>query len=149
MNTTDWNDFQDLEHLNKCYQDFLAKEYTNSIHSSLGETPKNRFLKDSDFIKFLPEEELRERFLHRITRKVTATATISLYNIQYEVPQHYIGTTIAIRYHCEDMEEIYIYGGNPVKRLHRCFPVQKVDNANRQRRTNVNYGQMDGGTMDV
>ena len=63
----------------------------------------------------------------------------------YEAPQYYIGHTIHLRYHPEDMSEIYIYDGESGKRLHTAKPVRRQDNANRKRRANINYGDMDGG----
>lgn len=149
MNAVDWNSFHSLEELNKAYETFLSKEYTNFVHSTLGITPKERFLKDFELIRFTTPEILEESFLHRITRKVTATATISLFNISYEVPQQYIGQTIYLRYQPEDLSEIYIYEGISGKRLHCCKTVKKIDNAKRKRRANINYGNMDGGQHHV
>lgn len=145
MNAIDWNDYGSLGELNKDYERFLNKEYTNSVHSSLGMTPKERYLKDFGQIKFPVPEELEEKFLHRITRKVTPTATIAMFHVSYEVPQQYIGRTISIRYRPEDLSEIYIYDQATNKRLHCCHPVRKLDNAKRKRRANISYGQMDKG----
>lgn len=145
MNCTDWNDFHSLEDVNKSYWEFLDSGYNNHVHSSLGMTPKERYLKDFDGVRFIEKDILEEGFLHRITRKVTPTATVSLFNISYEVPQHYIGHTIHLRYRPEDMSEIYIYDGECGKRLYTAKPVRRQDNANRKRRANLNYGDMDGG----
>lgn len=145
MNAIDWNDYTSLEALNKDYEIFLNKEYNNAVHSSLDMTPKERYLKDFDLIKFPVPETLEESFLHRITRKVTAMATVSLFNTVFEVPQQYIGRTISIRYQANDLSEIYIYDGLTNKRLHCCYPVKKLDNAKRKRQANINYGQMDKG----
>lgn len=149
MNAVDWNDFHSLEELNRDYEIFLSKEYTNFLHSGIGMTPKERYLKDFDQIRFTSPEILEESFLHRTTRKVTATATISLFNTSYEVPQPYIGHTIHLRYQPEEMSEVYIYEGISGKRLHCCKPVRKIDNAKRKRRANINYGNMDGGQNHV
>lgn len=149
IHAIDWNRYGSLEELNQDYQAFLNQEYTNFFHSTLGETPKERYLKDFDLIKYKTEEELCESFLHRITRKVTPTATVSLFRISYEVPQHYIGCTISIRYQPEDLSEIYIYDGVTNKRLHCCCPVKKLDNAKRKRKINIPYAQMDGGDCNV
>lgn len=145
MNCTDWNEFHSLEDVNRSYHRFLDSEYNNGLHSSIGMTPKERYLKDFDTLRFLEKTVVEEGFLHRITRKVTPTATISLFNISYEVPQQYIGRTIHLRYRPEDMSELYIYDGESSKRLHTVFPVKKLDNAKRKRRANISYGAMDGG----
>lgn len=145
MNSINWNDYSSLEALNKDYQVFLDKEYTNSIHSSLKTTPKERYLQDFDLIKFISEEELEESFLHRVTRKVTSTATISLFKNIYEVPQYFIGTTVNIRYSPDDLSEIYVYDGITNDRLNTCYYVNKQDNAKVKRKPNINYVSMDGG----
>lgn len=149
MNCTDWNEFHSLEDVNNSYQHFLNTQYNNSPHSSIGMTPKERYLKDFDTVRFLERSLIEEGFLHRITRKVTPTATVSLYNVSYEVPQQYIGRTIHLRYRPEDMSEIYIYDGESGKRLHTAYPVKKLDNAKRRRRANISYHAMDGGGADV
>lgn len=149
MNCTDWNEFHSLEDVNDSYHDYLDREYNNHQHSSIGMTPRERYLKDFESIRFIEESIIDEGFLHRITRKVTPTATVSLFKTCYEVPQQYIGKTIHLRYRPEDMSEIYIYDGDSRKRLHTVKPVKKLDNAKRKRRTNIRYGRMDGGNKDV
>lgn len=149
MNCTDWNTFHSLEEVNASYHRFLDTEYNNSPHSSIGMTPRERYLKDFDSLRFLERAVVEEGFLHRITRKVTPTATVSLFNVSCEVPQQYIGRTIHLRYRPEDLSEIYIYDGDSAKRLHTVYPVKKYDNAKRKRRANISYGSMDGGVSHV
>ncbi|MDL2300974.1 DDE-type integrase/transposase/recombinase [Lachnospiraceae bacterium OttesenSCG-928-D06] len=149
MNCTDWNSFHSLEEVNSSYQRFLDTEYNNGIHSSICMTPKERYLKDFHGLRFLEKSVVEECFLHRITRKVTQTATVSVFKTVYEVPQHYIGQTIHLRYQAEDMSQIYIYEGESKKRLHTVYPVKKLDNAMRKRRANIPYGVMDGGALPI
>lgn len=149
MNCTDWNTFHCLSDVNRSYHHFLDTEYNHGSHSAINMSPRERYLKDFDSLRFVEKSVLEESFLHRITRKVTPTATISLYNVSYEVPQPYIGRTIHLRYHPEDMSEIYIYDGETRKRLHTVYPVKKMDNAKRKRRANISYNAMDGGMRHV
>jgi len=83
--------------------------------------------------------------LHRVTRKVASTATISLFKNIYEVPQYFIGTTVNIRYSPDDLSEIYVYDGITNDRLNTCYYVNKQDNAKVKRKPNINYVSMDGG----
>ncbi len=149
MNCTDWNSFHSLEDVNDSYHHFLDAGYNNTLHSSIGMTPRERYLKDFDSLCFVEKSVVEESFLHRITRKVTPTATVSLFNVSYEVPQHYIGRVINLRYRPEDLSEIYICEGESGKRLHTVKPVKKLDNAKRKRRANISYSEMDGGDADV
>lgn len=149
MDCTDWNEFHSLEALNKSYWEFLDKEYNNYPHSSLGKTPKERYLEDFSLIRFVDINTLEEAFLHRVTRKVSNTACISLANESYEVEQRFIGRKVSVRYRPEDLSEIYIYDNDTGKRLCVGKPVKKLDNAKRKRRANIDYGKMDGGNDHV
>ena len=75
----------------------------NFLHSSIGMAPRECYLKDFDTLRFVEKFVVEKSFLHRITQKVTPTATVSLFNVSYEVPQQYIGRTIHLRYRPEDM----------------------------------------------
>lgn len=148
MNANDWNQWTSLGELNQSYHNFLATEYTNEIHSSLGESPKERFLRDIRLIKFVEKGRLDTAFLNRTTRKVSATATVSIFNTEYEVPQHFIGTKkLELRYNPLDIGRLYVYQNG--KQTAQAMPVKKVDNAGRKRQTNICYSQMDGGTAHV
>jgi transposase InsO family protein len=142
MNTVNWNDFSSLEELNLSYHDYLNDEYNNHFHKSIGMTPKESYLKDFGRLKFVEAGILDEQFLHRINRTVTNTATVSLFKVSYETPQKYIGKKIALRYNHEDMGEIYIYDELNEKMLHTVRPVRKTDNADRKRKSNIDYGKM-------
>ncbi|MBQ1431292.1 MAG: DDE-type integrase/transposase/recombinase [Firmicutes bacterium] len=149
MDCTDFSQFHSLEELNESYWEFLNKDYNNRRHSSIGMTPKERYLKDFELIRFVEEGVLEEAFLHRVIRKVSGTACISLYGTVYETEQKYIGKKVSVRYKPEDRSCIYIYDGKTGIRLNTAYPVKKIDNAKRSRRANISYGKMDGGGSDV
>jgi transposase InsO family protein len=142
LNATDWNTFGSLEDVNSSYLVYLDKEYNNHHHSSINMTPKERYLQDFKQVQFIETSILEEHFLHRITRKVTPSALVSLFNVQYEVPQQYIGKTLCLRYCTDDMSQIYIYDESEGKQLHSIRPVNKVDNQMRSRKTKIDYGKM-------
>ncbi len=144
MNANDWNQWNSFQELNDSYQKFLATDYTNEVHSSLGISPKDRYLKDIEQIKFVEQEQLEAAFLNRTTRKVTATATVSIFNTYYEVPQHFIRKKIEIRYNPFNTAKLFIYENG--KQVAEAMPVKKVDNSQRKRQTNICYADMDGGS---
>lgn len=72
MNCTDWNDFHCLEDVNHSYHRFLDTEYTNRPHSSIGTTPRERYLKDFDTLRFL---ELRFIFTMEKVQSVSIQST--------------------------------------------------------------------------
>lgn len=147
MNANDWNQWSSLKELNGSYQNFLATEYTNEVHSSLEISPKERYMKDINKIKFVEKEQLEAAFLNRTTRKVTATATVAIFNTEYEVPQEFIRKKIELRYNPFDTSRLYVYQDG--KQMAEAVPVKKVENSQRKRQTNICYAKMDGGSGHV
>jgi hypothetical protein len=139
MNCTDWNLFSSLEDVNASLAVFLTNEYTNSIHSSIKQTPKERFIKDYDKIRHIPTEELDFHFLHRKECRVTNDAIIKIAGIEYEVPQQFIGAKIKVRYLPTDMSELFIFSDDD-KLLHTIRPVKKVDNS-KIKRASIDYSK--------
>lgn len=73
-------DFSDIEVLNKCFSNWVEKEYNKSIHSTTKQTPMERFISDIENIKIrrIPENEIHQLFLQRIERKVKKDSTVSI-----------------------------------------------------------------------
>lgn len=65
MNCTGWNSFHSLEDVNESCHRLLDTEYNNATHSSIGMTPRERYLKDFDSLKFVKKSVVEEIFLHR------------------------------------------------------------------------------------
>ena len=137
MNSADWGIFECLDDVNRSLSVFLSEKYTNSAHSSLKCTPKERFLRDYDKIRHIPTEELDFHFLHRKECRVTNAATIKLFGTEYETPQQYIGAKIKVRYLPADMSELFIFSDDN-KILHTLRPVKKVENS-KIKRASIDY----------
>lgn len=147
INSTDWNSFSSLEHLNVEFSKYLNTEYINKVHSAINDTPKNRYLKDMDRIKYKSEKELEEAFLHRVTRKVNNDATIKLHSKCFEVPQKYIGQRINVRYSPIDLDIAYIFDINNCL-TDTVYPLKKVDNS-KIKRKGIDYSLLNGGCDNV
>jgi len=137
LDCTDFSDCHSLEDLNRIYWDYLESEYHHKIHSSLGISPLERYMQDYDRLKFADTEKLEEAFLHQAYRKVSKTACVSLYKTRYEVPQKYIDQKISLRYHPEDMSEIYVYDEQAKIKCETVYPVRLSDNKDRKRKKNI------------
>lgn len=142
MNAVDWNIFSSLGDIDSSLSAFLSEKYTNSLHSSLNCTPKERFLRDHGRIRHVPVEELDLHFLHRKECRVTNAATIKLLGTEYETPQQYIGSKIKVRYLPTDMSELFVYSDDS-KLLHTIHPVRKVDNS-KIKRASIDYTKSGG-----
>lgn len=144
MNGINWNDYCSLEELNVDFNKYLNEKYTNKIHSSIETTPRSRYLKDIDKIKFKPIEELDNHFLHRVVRKVNNDATIQLYCNQFEVPSYYMGQRINVRYSPIDLEKAFIFNKDN-KLVNTVYPLKRVDNSKIKRNV-IDYSKINGGS---
>jgi transposase InsO family protein len=142
MNSTDWDTFSSLDEVNSSLAAFLSERYTNTVHSSLGCTPRERFMRDYDRIRHIPVEELNFHFLHRKECRVTNAATVKLLGTEYETPQQYIGSKIKVRYLPADMSELFIFSDENTL-LHTIRPVKKVENS-KIKRASIDYTQERG-----
>lgn len=146
LNCTDWNTFSSLEDLNEKYYNYINTEYNNHFHSSIEDTPRNRFMKDYSLLKFVPSNEtLDEYFLHTFERKVTTDSTVQLFCKSFEVPSKYMKQRIIIKINPHDLDIAYIYvNGKKVETIH---PVKKVENSNVKRKA-ISYAKMGGINND-
>lgn len=142
MNGIDWSEFNSLEELNSDFNIFLNQSYNNTIHSAIKTTPRERFLKDINKIKYIPLEDIENKFLHRVTRRVSNDATVSLNNMQFETPPKYIGLKINIRYSPIDLDKAYIFDNNN-KLQDVIYPLRRVDNSKVKRNT-IDYSKITG-----
>ena len=147
MNGINWNDYSSLEALNTDFNKYLNEKYTNIIHSSIGTTPRERYLQDIDRIKFVPVEELDNHFLHRVSRKVNNDATIQLHSKQFEVPSKYMGQKINIRYSPIDLDKAFIFNKDN-KIVETVYPLNRVDNS-KIKRNIIDYSMINGGNEHV
>jgi transposase InsO family protein len=128
MNATDWSLFSSLEDIDDSLGAWLSEKYTNSVHSAIKCTPKQRFMRDYGKIRHMPAEELALHFLHRKECRVANDSTVKLLRNVYEVPQHFIGSKIKVRYLPSDTSKLFIFSDGGAL-LHTVYPVKKVDNS--------------------
>lgn len=129
MNVVNWNEFSCLDKLNESLSKYVEKDYNSKVHSSINMKPIDKFINHIESIKFISSrQELDHIFLHRVTRKVKNDATISIYNILFEVSLKYIGETINIRYDPTSMDKAYVFSDDNLL-LDTIYPVKKIDNS--------------------
>lgn len=143
LNCTDWNTFKSLEDLNDRYYNYVNYEYNNHLHSSINDTPRNRFVKDHNMIKFVESAEvLEEYFLHSVARKVSADSCIKLAGKSFEVSARYNRQIVTIKFQPNDLEKAYLYEDG--KRIETIYPVKKTDNSKIKRKS-ISYANLEGG----
>ncbi|MFI3308006.1 MAG: DDE-type integrase/transposase/recombinase [Mycoplasmatota bacterium] len=132
VNCSEWSTFLSLEDLNTKYSEYVDFNYNNHEHSGINTTPRKRFTKDFDKIKFIEHNSLEYMFLHSLKRTVSSDATINLHKNLFEVPGKYMKQQIMVRYSPDDLDIAYIYDENGnMKDIIK--PVDKVANSNFKR----------------
>lgn len=145
INCTDWNSFTSLEDLNERYYNYVNTEYNNHFHTSIQDTPRNRFMKDYALLKFVSSEELLEEyFLHTFDRKVSTDSTIQIQNKNFEVPSKYMKQRVTVKFNPHNLDVAYIYSNG--KKEETIYPVQRIENSKIKRKS-ISYSQM-GGISD-
>jgi len=108
------DDGVELVELNRLFSAWLEVVYHHRVHSETGQTPIERF--DTAGAPALPTPALlREAFLWSAERTVTKTATVSLYNNQYEVDAALAGRKTELIFDPFDLTRI------EVRYQHRAF----------------------------
>lgn len=123
-------EISNLEMLNDRFEHWLDKEYHKHLHTGIGETPMNRFMKNNDTqIRRVSQHELDTAFQMTIRRKVKNDATISVNSHLYECPPQFIGTTIEIRYPSDKPRDLTIYlNDKPLAKIKKVNLHENADN---------------------
>ena len=121
----------DLDELNTFFWQWLEQEYQRRRHSALDMSPLDKYLSQVSQVKMVEAPaSLKLLFLKRDYRKVRHDGTVSLHNHLFEVPPHYIGQKIELRY-AEELKEVLIFAeGKPAG---KAKAVNLADNARTKR----------------
>jgi len=138
INGLDTSTVSSLEQFNELLADYI-RSYNTTLHSSIKDTPINRFLASNSHIKS-PESSdwLNECFHNRITRKVNNDSCVSIHKVLYDAPQQFIGMKVDIRFLPDRMDEAFIlYEGSH-------YPLKLTDKvANSMTKRNNNFDPLD------
>ena len=100
-----------LQKFNDVYADYVHK-YNHSFHQGIQGKPYERYDKSAGVARKPESEEwLNDSFMNRETRTVKGDATITIDNVQYDVPQQFIKTKVEVRFVPGDMDTAYIFSG--------------------------------------
>lgn len=133
MNAFDWNTVKSLDDLNDRLANTI-KDYNNTVHSSLKDTPNNVYHKDLEDTKRY-DGDLDKAFYHTVKRRVGKTGLVSIDNNSYEVDYSLKGKTIEFTYDPFDPLIIY-YDDKAYKQ------VDKQANSKKKRKKNVDYSKI-------
>lgn len=101
--------------LNDMFSGWLENEYHNRVHSSLGETPIERWnnsIQNGAKLRFFTPVELDEIFLHEVTRTVNNYGVVSFEGNTYEIDGSLVGYKVTLRYNPFHLETVHVYYNN-------------------------------------
>ena len=86
-----------------------VRKHNLTVNSSTGQAPMDRFLHTRGHIRLPKSEEwLHECFMNRITRKVRNDSTLSIQNMQFDVPMQFMRQSVEVRFLPDMLSEAYI-----------------------------------------
>jgi putative transposase len=97
----------DLRDLNELFSSWVESVYHARVHTETGQSPAERFLAQGPPPLPTPGE-LHEAFLWSLSRRVTKTATVSLYANAYEVDPALVGTQVELVFDPFDLSDIEV-----------------------------------------
>lgn len=101
--------------LNDIFAGWLENEYQNRIHSSLNETPIERWnhsIENGAKLRFFTPVELDEIFLHEAVRTVNNYGVISFEGNTYEIDGSLVGCKVTLRYNPFHLDVLHVYYDN-------------------------------------
>ena len=125
-----------LGQLNDATQAWVEMEYNRKIHSELGTSPLDCYLKGKDVGRPCPpSQELSAAFTAELRRtQRRSDGTITVMGVRFEVPSRYgHWPHLYVRVRSWDLREVYLCGPKEGDVLCRLFPLDKRRNADGQR----------------
>jgi len=126
-----------LSALNEATQAWVEMEYNRKVHSEIGASPLDRWVKGEDLGRACPSsDELRLRFtrLERRTQRLS-DGTVSIEGIRFEIPARFRHVKrVAVRYARWDLARAWLWDEVRGVVLAPLFPLDKSKNADAQRR---------------
>jgi transposase InsO family protein len=126
-----------LSALNEATQAWVEMEYNRKVHSEIGASPLDRWVKGEDLGRACPSsDELRLRFtrLERRTQRLS-DGTVSIEGIRFEIPARFRHLKrVAVRYARWDLARAWLWDEVSGVVLAPLFPLDKSKNADAQRR---------------
>lgn len=120
----------DCQQLNQLFDTFVQDIYHKKIHSSLNESPLQKFqrLLNQTPIRRISQEQLDQFFLCSFRRRVRLDGTIVHQNVYYEVDMKYVGDMVEIRFPIDNPKRLFLFDQGRL--IREIKPVNLIANAN-------------------
>ncbi len=126
-----------LDQLNHATQAWVEMEYNRALHSEIGESPAERFLRGPSVGRPSPTaEELRLAFRVEETRtQRRSDGTVSIHSVRFEVPSRYRHLErLSVRFASWDLGRVHLVDPRTGALLAPLYPLDRAKNADGRRR---------------
>lgn len=138
-----------LDALNHATQAWVEMEYNRALHSEIGETPAERFLRGPHVGRESPSaDDLRHAFrVEEMRTQRRSDGTVSIEGVRFEVPGRYRHMErLSVRYASWDLGRVHIVDARTGNLLAPMYPLDRTKNADGLRRV---IGPVAGSDPDV
>ena len=97
-----------LDALNEAFAAW-AEQYNSRTHTETGEAPKVRYQRGLDKLRFVDEQQLRQAFLWKETRRADKAGVLTLMGCRYQVGARLAGRKVQLRFDPEQLEQIEVW----------------------------------------
>jgi transposase InsO family protein len=101
-----------LEELNEAFAAWVDEGYNQRVHGETGETPKERWERGIEGIRFADEEHLRQAFLWKETRTTDKTGVFKLFGVKYQMGPGFARKRLQVRYDPEELHQVELWRNN-------------------------------------
>ncbi len=125
MSTINFRSFKSIQDFQSSLDNYIAY-YNSKVHSSLNNlTPKERFMRDLNYIRYLNVDKLNNAFLLEISRKASFDSLITLNDVWYQLPHKFSNKKVTILYSF-DCSKVYVLDNDSKVEI---FKLDKVANS--------------------
>lgn len=97
------------EELNQLFISWIEKDYHQTLHSSLNQTPLSAWQNKARKIRYPDVVNLDREFCAEEKRKIKKDGSFSLKSIIYEIDSFYSGESVRVRYYPHKMNKVWVY----------------------------------------
>jgi transposase InsO family protein len=113
-----------LEQLNQAFLVWLDRDYNRRVHTELGTSPHQRWMEDTDRIRYVDEKKLHRAFLFQVDRTPDKCGVFSLHGRSYQVDYELAKKKIQVHYDAENLEQVEVFRNGLFKERAQFLQVQ-------------------------
>lgn len=98
-----------LDGLNEAFVAWMRREYNERVHTETGQAPRERYLQDTEHVRYAEEEALRQAFLWKETRTADKAGVFSLLGTRFQIRSILSKRKVDVRFDPEALQEVEVW----------------------------------------